>query len=133
MPSLANITVKKNDGTTDIVYTGVQPSSGDATAAVWQSQTVGTAISHRPELHLVARSADGSRKRALRTTFLYPQIATNTTTGVTSVVERLMASTNWTIPRDMTAADVNEAVAQYANLLASTLIKQCVQSQYSAS
>ncbi|DAD50928.1 coat protein [ssRNA phage SRR6049586_1] len=33
MPAIANITVKKNDDTTDIVWTAVQPSSGDGTPA----------------------------------------------------------------------------------------------------
>lgn len=132
MPSIANITVKKNDGTTDIVYSAVQPSSGDGVAAIWQSQTVGTALSHRPEFRLSARDFEQGRKRATRSTFVYPQIATNTTTGITAVVDRMMLSTNATMPKNMTAADVNEAVSQYANLLASTLIKDCVKSGYSA-
>lgn len=132
MASIADITIKKNDGTTDIVYVGVQPSSGDGTAAVWQVTAGGLAAAHRPELHLSARSSDAARKRALRSTFVYPQLATDSTTTITSVVQRAIASTNWTIPREMTQTQVDEFVTQYANLLAHTLLRTCVKSGYSA-
>lgn len=133
MPSAANITVKKNDGTTDITYTSQVPASGDGTPAVWKSQTIGSAASHQPEFRLVSREASQGTKRALRSTFVYPQIATNSTTSLTSVVERAVASTDWTIPKNMSATDVNEFVSQYANLLASTLIKSCAKEGYAAS
>lgn len=133
MPQQANITVKKNDGTTDIVYTGVSPSSGDGVPAIWKSQTVGTAQAHQPEFRLASRDAAKGAKRALRSTFQYPQIATNTTTSLTSVVDRASADINWNIPKGMPAADVNEFVSQLANLLKSALIIQCIQAGYSAS
>lgn len=132
MPSLANITVKKNDGTTDITYTGISPSSGDKTAAVWKSQTVGNAPNHQPELRLVSREANSGTRRALRSTYVYPQIATNTTTSITSVVDKASAATDWVFPKGMNQADINEFVSQYANLLVSTLVKDCVKQGYSA-
>jgi len=133
MPAIANITVKKNDGVTDITYTAQTPSSGDNSAAVWRSTTVGTAPAHQPELRLASREAKQGGSRALRSTFMYPQIATNTTTGVTSVIDKAMASTDWTIPKGMSQTDINEFAAQYANLLAAALIKSCVQAGFSAS
>lgn len=133
MPSMADITVKKNDGVTDIVYVQQAPSSGDSTPAVWKATAVGTAASHQPELRLVSREANNGSKRALRSTFSYPQIATNSTTSLTSVVNRAMAATDWTLPKEMTASDIDEFVSQYANLLASALLKSCVKAGYSAS
>lgn len=133
MPSMANITVKKNDGTTDIVYAQQSPASGDASPAVWKATTVGTAPAHAPELRLVARDAAKGAKRAMRSTYQYPQIATNSTTGLTSVVDRASADTNWVFPKTMTQSDINEFVSQYANLLVSTLVKDCVKAGYSAS
>jgi len=133
MPAIANITIKKNDGTTDIVYTGVTPSSGDNSPAVWKSATVGTAPAHQPELRLVSREANKGQKRALRATFMYPQIATNTTTSLTSVVEKSTADVNWLVSKTMNATDINEMVSQFANLLCATLIKDCVKTGYSAS
>lgn len=132
MPAISNITVKKNDGTTDIVYTGVQPSSGDGTAAIWKAQSVGTAPAHQPELRLSSRDASKGAKRALRSTYVYPQIASNTTTGLTTVVDRASADTNWNFPKGMPQADINEFVTQHANLLVSALVKDCAKSGYSA-
>lgn len=132
MPAIANITVKKNDGTTDIIWTGVQPSSGDGTPATWKSQTVGTASAHQPELRLSARDANKGSHRLLRLTFQYPQIATNSTTSVTSVVQKAMATLEMEIPKAMASADVNEAVSQLTNLIDSTLIISCLKEGYSA-
>jgi len=127
---MANITVKKNDGTTDIVFTAASPSSGDGVQAIWKSQTVGSAPAHQPELRLMSREMDGGKKRALRAYFLYPQIATDTTTGVTSVIQRQLASVDWTVPKDMNQVDINEATSQFANLVASVLFKDSVKAGY---
>ncbi|UUW21305.1 MAG: hypothetical protein [Sanya fiers-like virus 17] len=133
MPQMADITVKKDNGTTDIVFSAQSPSSGDGTAAVWKSTTVGTAASHQPELRLSAREGAKGARRALRATFVYPEIATNSTTGVTSVVQKALFATDVTLPKDMAATNIAEAVSQYCNLLASALIKSCLKSGYSAS
>lgn len=133
MPAIADITVKKNDGTTNIVYAAQAPSSGDGTAAVWKSTTVGVAQAHQPELRLSSREADSGTARALRSTYQYPQIATDTTTSLTSVVNKASATTDWKFPKGMSQSDINEFVAQYANLLVSTQITSCVKAGYSAS
>lgn len=132
MPAIANITVKKNDGTTDIIYTGVSPSSGDGVPAVWKSQTVGSAQAHQPELRLLSRDGGKGSKRAMRATYVYPQIATNSTTGITSVIDKAAADINWSVPKSMAQADVNEFASQLANLIVSALVKQCVKDGYSA-
>lgn len=132
MPSLANITVKKNDNTTDIVWTGVQPASGTG-PSVWESQTVGGAESHRPRLALSARLNGAGKVRWMDVDFTYPQIATNTTTGVTSIVNTARFKGSWSTDREMAAADKNEFVSQLAHLLASTLMKDCVKAGYAAS
>jgi hypothetical protein len=125
MPNLAAITIKKHDGTTDITYTGKQPSAGDGAPAVWRSDTVGSAISHQPELRLTAREGGKGSKRALRGTYVYPQISTNSTTGVTSVIDKAMASVDVTFPKGMASVDVQEFAFQFTNLLASALVKEC--------
>jgi len=131
MPAIANITVKKNDGVTDIIYNGVVPSSGDKNPAVWKYQAAGIAIGQQPELRLIARES-GVGKRELRATMFYPQVSTNSTTGVTSVVRKCMGTASWVLDKEMSATDTNEFVAQFGNLLASALVKSCVQSGYSA-
>lgn len=125
MPNLANITVKKNDGLTDIVYTGVNPAGGADAPAILRSNTVGTAISHRPELRVSVKNA-GAKDRVVGT-YKYPQIATNSTTGVTSVIGSVDGRFELSVDKSTDQNVVNEAVAQFANLLSSALIKQTAQ------
>jgi len=130
MSAIANITVKKHDGTTDITYTAVVPSAGDTVPAVWNSQTVGVAPAHQPSLRLLSKEASNGTKRALHATFVYPQIATDTTTGVTTVINRVVISADWTIPKGMAQTDIGEATYQFANLLAAALIKSSCETGY---
>jgi hypothetical protein len=130
MSSIGNLTVKKNDGTTDVVWTGVTPSAGAGVPAVWRSLTVGTADSHRPEIRLTqAPSKDGKSTRS-RATFVYPQIATDTTTGLTKVVNQGRGFMDWDMPKDMPDADINEFVSQFANLVGGTNFKTYVKERF---
>lgn len=133
MPAGSNITVKKDDGTTDIVYTFQVPSSGDGTPAVWKSVTVGSAPGHQPELRLTASEADGGASRRLKATYQYPQIATDTTTSLVSVVNRAVASVEWKFSKGMNTTDINEYVSQFSNLLDDSVVKACLKAGYSAS
>jgi len=130
MPAIANLVIKKNDNTTDITYTAVVPSSGDGVPAIWRSQSIGSAAAHQPELRLSSKSGSNGMKRTLRATYVYPQIATNSTTGVTSVIDRVVISADWQVPLGMAATDVNEAVSQFAHALAATLTKDSVKSGF---
>lgn len=131
MPQLADITVKKNDGTTDIVYTGTVPASGSE-PAVWRATAGVAAPALAPEFRLLARDADNGKKRALRSTFLYPESVTNTTTGVTTVKERALASTDLSFSKNMSAAAIDEFVAQWSGLIRAALIQSCHKAGYSA-
>lgn len=125
MPAIADITIKKNDGTTDITYAARAPSSGDNVPAVFKSTTVGSAQAHQPELRISSRDGSKGANRVLRGTFSYPQIATDSTTTLTSVVKRATANFELNIPKDMAQADVDEFVSQFFNLGDSSLIVSC--------
>jgi hypothetical protein len=129
MPNQAAITVKKNDGTTDITYTNVQPSSGDGVQAIWKSLTVGTAPAHQPELRCSARTVSGN-KREVRYTFVYPEISTNSTTGQTSVSFKELCSASFTQDLASSSVTINEAFAQFSNLIASAHAKAISQGGY---
>lgn len=122
MPNLAAITVKKFDALTDIVYTGVNPAGGQDAPAIFRSQSVGTAISHKPELRVSVKNA-GPRDRVVGT-FKYPQISTNTTSGVTSIVGTVDGKFEFSVDKGTDQTVVNEAASQMTNLFASVLIKQ---------
>lgn len=131
MPSMANITVKKADNTTDVVYTAASPSAGDSVPAVWKNQTVGTVLASRPTFTLTAQNNGTKKARRLRTTFIWPKTRTDAATNII-VSGGASSESSHLIPQDMTAVEIGEYVAQYANLMASALIKQCLNDGYSA-
>lgn len=129
MPQIANLTVKKNDGVTDITYTAVVPSAGDKSPAVWRSQTVGSAAAHQPEIRLSSRSNGTGTARRLEGQGTYPSLVTGTD-GRVSVADRVVLSVSGVIPQGMPAADVNEAVSQLLNGFATVLIKDSFKTGY---
>ena len=131
MPNQANIIVKKNDGTTDVVYTAVAASSGDKTPAVWRNNTVGTAPSHRPELQVSSQSNGPRTARRLLVKGVYPTLVTGTD-GKTNVADRFVLDATIVVPQGMPDADINEAASQMLNLMASTLMKDQVKTGYAA-
>lgn len=131
MPSMANITVKKNDGTTDVIYTAVQPSAGDKSPAVWQNQTIGTAVSHRPEFRVWSADNGAGTARRVNYSFVYPSVATGSD-GRINVVDKSSGSGSFALAKGQPVADTNEAAAQFGNLLASALMKAMNQTGYAA-
>lgn len=131
MPNMAAITVKKNDGTTDVVYTNVAASSGDKTPAVWRNNTVGTAAAHRPEFTVSSQSNGPRTARRLLIKGTYPTLVTGSD-GKVSVADRFIFDATVVVPQGMPDADVNEGASQMCNLIASTLVKDQIKSGYAA-
>lgn len=130
MPSIANITVKKNDGTTDIVWSATVPSSGDTTQAQWNSATVGTALAHQPVLRLGSRDSGAKREaRRFDGQVQYPVTAV-AADGSVNVVATALVNFSAVLPKNMPATSINEAVSQAVNLFASTLVKDSLKSGF---
>ena len=121
MPQIANITVKKADGTTDIVYAYVQPASGTTQPAIWRSPT-GAAPAHKAELRVKATSNKANTVRRVEGTYTYPQTATASDGSIT-VVNRGSITFTGVIPQAMPQTEINELVHQGLNLVASSLNK----------
>ena len=72
MPQMANITVKKADGTTNVVYTAVTGSAGDKTNAVWQNTSVGTVPAERPTFAMQTMSNGTGTSRRVKMSGSWP-------------------------------------------------------------
>lgn len=129
MAQLANITVKKHDGTTDVVYTGIEPASS-GNPATWKNQTVGDAQAHQPELRVSAKRRGTMVE--VKGTFRYPQVVTDSTTGVKKIQRWYTESRVAAFDSQMAQADVNEASSQCSNLWASALVKEMLRTGTSA-
>lgn len=132
MPAMANITVKKNDGTTDVIYTAVSQSAGDTSPALWRNQTVGTAAGHQPSVQMTSRNNGSATARRVDVTASYPTLVTGSD-GKTSVADKVVLTISGAIPLGMPTADVNEAVSQLLNVSASVLFKDSFKTGFAPS
>lgn len=130
MASMANIVVKKADGVTDVTFTALQPSSGDGVSAVWRCESVGAAAGLRPTLTLSSRWNGPRTARRVDAVFQYPQVFTDTATGLSAVRNRTVLNVSGVIPSEMPDSDLAEAINQCFNLFVSTLIKDSFKAGY---
>lgn len=133
MPSMASITVKKNDGTTDIVYDELSASGGDGSPAVWRQDTGATAglpVGLRKFFKLWGMWNGPKTARVLRFNYVAPYAVQDSTTTLYSAKDRVVLEGVVTVPQGIPASDINEAIAQGFNLVAATLVKQAAQAGY---
>lgn len=134
MPQFADITVKKNDGTTDAVYVGKSPAGGDTSQAIWKYDAhPAPYVGLKPQFALSSKWNGARTARRMQVDYAYHGYATDSTTGVSSKTGTIPFSTTCAIPQQsMAQSDIDEAVAQYANLLKAALIQACLKAGYSA-
>lgn len=133
MPAMASITVKKFDGTTDIVYDALSASGGDGSPAVWRQDTgaaAGLPVGLRPILKLTSTWNGPKTARQMKFNFVMPYAVQDSTTTKYSATDRIVADGIIVMPQGIPAANLNE-VYQLLNLLAATLVKQAVAAGYS--
>lgn len=134
MPAMASITVKKADGTTDIVYDAISASGGDNSPAVWRQDTgavAGLPVGLRPYLRLNSKWNGPKSARVLSHEFVYPYATQDTTTTRFGSTDRVViTSAGATFPQNIPASILNEAASQYSNLMGSALMKSSLQSGY---
>lgn len=129
MPQMANITVKKNDGTTDIVWTQKVASAGEKSAAIWRSDTVAAAAANRPSMTAVSQPNGPRTARRVTVKISYPSLVTGTD-GKVSITDTAILSVEAVVPLGMADTDVNEWASQSANLIASALMKDTFKSGF---
>lgn len=132
MPTMANITVKKNDGTTDIVYDALSPAGG-GDPAVWRQDTgqaAGVPVGVRPTLKLGSSWNGPKTARQVTFEYVYPYAVQDSTTTLYSAKDQAVAKGIVTLPVALPATQLNEAAAQFGNLMAAALIKASLQAGY---
>lgn len=133
MPAMAAMTVKKFDGTTDIVYDAVTSSGGDGAPAVWRQDTGANSalpIGLRNVLKLWAVNNGPKTARQMKYNFVSPYALQDSTTTKFSASDRVVLEGIMTFPNAIPATNINEAAYQAMNLLAHVLIKQSMAAGY---
>lgn len=134
MPTIANITVKKADGITDIVYDALAGAGGDKTPAMFRQDTGATAslpVGMRARFEVQAQYNGPKTARRITGTFEYPYAVLSADTNAYTSADKAIVSFSAVMPLGIPSATLNEAAAQALNLFASSLIKSTVQTGYS--
>jgi len=123
MPTMADITIKKNDGTTDVVYVKLTASGGDKSPAIWRLSAATGTNGQKPELRMTSQSNAAQTGRSFDIAFTYPEVYTDVN-SVTQVRSRGNFKGSGFMPADLSDAAAEEFGAQLGNLLASALIEE---------
>lgn len=126
MASIANITVKKADGTTDIVYTAIQPASGDNQFAIWRQEDATKPQAFRPVLKMKTSDNGPKTARKPHLEYMYPFTYTDSTTGLVQQAHVCLSSADFLLPTQVPDTIIAEAVHQFTNLMVSTHIRDSV-------
>lgn len=133
MPTMANITVKKKDGTTDIVFDALAASGGDTSPAIWRQDTgaaAGLPVGLRSLVKLFQAWNGPKTARVLRMMQRFPYAVQDSTTTLYSSRDQVAIDITVTIPQNIPATAIGEAVYQGMNLAAATLVKQSLDAGY---
>jgi len=136
MPSMASITVKKADGTTDIVFDALAASGGDSSPSVWRQDTgaaAGLPVGLRSSYKLTSKWNGPKTARQMQFELSFPYAVQDTTTTLYSSKDRAVFTGVFTMPQGIPSANLNEAAAQALNLMAAALTKTAVQVGYAPS
>lgn len=123
MPSLANLTVKKADETTNIVYDGIVAASGDTGSAMWRQDTGAAAAlpnGMRATLYMQTQWNGPKTARRAVITFKRPYPLLNSTTNRYESQDAVVGRLEITVPQAIPAAEINESVFQFLNCLGLT-------------
>lgn len=129
MPTLANITIKKADGTTDVVYSAIAGAAGDNVPAIFRNNTVGTTLAERPTLLVKSTSNSPRTARRVRGDFAWPTVTTDAA-GNKTITGRSTGEFSFLAPQNQDAAIIKEQAYQFANLVASAIVKASMEEGY---
>lgn len=122
MPTLSNITVKKYDGTTDVIYVAVAAASADGVPAEYQNQTGFPVPATRPTLAVSTRSNAKKSSRRLVAAYKWPLTYTEPS-GKLVINGSVNGEFSMVLPQDVDPLVVREAHQQFAKLIASIPLK----------
>lgn len=123
-----NITVKKADGTTTVVFVAKRPSGANA-PALYMADSENTVAAFRSTLTVQDRRSSNS-KGAQRVEINFTRPVTQVIGGVTTLVGSIPVALQATVPSTLADSEIAEAMVQATNLLSSADIIAVLKSGY---
>lgn len=131
MPQMANIVVKAANGTTDVTFTGIQPSAGDKVPAVWRDNAASTVPNNRPTLAVSGQYNGPRTARRMKGQVKIPVL--KTVNGQEVSEDAFVFEFNGVVLQKVADSVTQEAVHRACNLFASALFKQQLIEGFAAS
>lgn len=127
MATIANVTVKKTDGTTDVTFTAVQGATAKD-PAVWQNTASSLVYNNRDSVKMVSRDNGTKTARWMEVDALF--IVRRTESSLEVNKGQIPAKFSIPLPNWATDAECNEAVDQFINLLASAHFRGAIKGRF---
>lgn len=121
MSAIANITVKKSDGTTDVTYSAIAGAPGEGQPAIWQNTASALIRGNRSALAM--QSKMNGTKTARRVDVNGNYVVNRIIDGQEVRIGNIPGVFSMPIPEWASDAEIAEAVDQFLNLLASSHIR----------
>lgn len=122
MPQLANLTVKKYDGVTDVTYVPVSAASSDGVFAEYHNTSGFPIPATRPSFKIATRNNGKGTARRINGVFRWPLFYTDPN-GKVVIGGSVPGDFSIVLPQDVDPLIVREAHQQFAKLIASTLMR----------
>lgn len=129
MAAIANITIKKADGTTDVVYSALTGAPGDGTPAKWRHEDVTLPIGQRATLTSVTKANGKADARQVQLRVRRPVV--RTVNSVPTLIGTIPFEINATLGEQYTQAEIDEATAQALNFAAVAVLRDVFKTGYS--
>lgn len=129
MPQMANVTVKAANGTSDIIYVAMTPSSGDTTAARWRVEAASPIAGNRAAVSFTTKDNGNRTARRADINFTYPYVV-EPVGGQPVVKSAVSVSVSLGLPKDIPDTDLAEAIAQFGNFVSSTLVRDSLKAGF---
>lgn len=129
MAAIANVVIKKSDGTTDVTFTALNGGGGTADRpAIWSNTASNAIKAYRHQFQMKAYMNGTKQARRVEISGLFPVI--RTVVGADTLVGRIPVVVTAPIPQWATDAEINEAIDQALNFFGSAHIRAHFKSGY---
>lgn len=130
MPAIADISVKKADGTTSITYSAIAGAGGDASPAVFRSNSATGTVGQKPVVKVTSRDSGDKQTRRVDISAVFPEVYTDSTSGLSLINSKVTMNASFAVPQNLSSSTMAEAAAQLTNLMASALIQSSISSGF---
>jgi len=126
----STVTVKKADGTTDIVYTTITSASSDGSQWLLRAEAAGGPTGFRSTFSVSSKSNGLGTIRVVKFYGKMPHTYTDTNSGLVKTDGFADFSATFNVPASLPSSHLAELAAQFTELMATSYSKDAISTGY---